>query len=80
MRKRGSEGGLERWGLGVGSERKKKEQGRWKGGENESEKLSGAGAGGGGVQCKSRKPNEKPGNSFCSSLGEKKCKLQMRSH
>lgn len=37
MRKRGSEGG---WGDGR-VERKKKDQGRWKGGKNEPEKLLG---------------------------------------
>lgn len=61
MRKRGHEGGL---GGGSEVERKKKEQGKWKGGKNEPEKLLWGG------RRESRKPNDKTRKHSFSSFGE----------
>lgn len=62
MRKRGHEGGL---GGGSEVERKKKEQGKWKGGKNEPEKLL-VGRGQEGVK-KTKRQNQE--TQLCSSFG-----------
>lgn len=63
MRKRGHEGEL---GGGSEVERKKKEQGKWKGGKNEPEKLLRWGWGQ-GVK-KTKRQNQE--TQLCSSFGE----------